>query len=305
MRRHLSKILVPAAMWLAGCATTSNARPPLPDLTPAPPGTLTVGLTASVAGADKQSAALSAFVKSATGHEVRPALFPDYDSLANAVAQGQVDVALLPPLAYVRAQTHGPAPVLLGRVVRNGQTTYRSVLFARAGSPLKGLDELKKASGLKAAWVDASSATGYIFPKSLLIQLKVDPAGIFVAQDFLGTHDAVCKAVADGKADLGASFTDDPGSSVAPRLTGCEAALGATPPLQIVLTTPPVPNDALTVKAGFPDAEKDKLVAATAELSRSEAGKATLKAAFLAEGMAPVADADYQSVRDALDVFRP
>jgi phosphonate transport system substrate-binding protein len=302
MRTLRAALLVLTSLAAACVVSHKEERPPPPDLSPAAPGTLTVGLTAGTANTAAQADALTAFVKQATGHEARKAVFPDYDSLADQVAKGAVDVALMPPLAYVRAEATGK-PEALMRVVRNGQPTYRSVIFAKAGSALKTLDDVKKGHSLRAAWVDPSSSTGYIFPKALLLTNKIDPAGVFVSQDFLGSHDSVCKAVAEDKADLGATFTDDAPGTPAVHVNGCEKALGNSPPVQVVASTENIPNDVLAVKAGFSADDKAKLVAAANDLTKSDAGKQTLKAAFNAEGFAPVSESDLDPVRNALEAF--
>ncbi|MFN7134726.1 MAG: PhnD/SsuA/transferrin family substrate-binding protein, partial [Myxococcales bacterium] len=154
---------------LLACASTPKAAPD-EELPPAAPGTLTVGITASTndGTARAQSEAFAALVGELTGQPARPAVFHDYEKLAKAVAEGTVDVAFLAPLAYVRAEGHGAVKPLL-KVVRNGRASYRAVLFASSSSQLTNLQELAKASKLRAAWVDASSATGYIFPKSKLL----------------------------------------------------------------------------------------------------------------------------------------
>jgi ABC-type phosphate/phosphonate transport system substrate-binding protein len=116
---------------------------------------------------------------------------------------------------------------------------------------------------------------------------------LFVSQDFLGSHDAVCSAVASGKADLGATFCDDPSSGPASHAQGCGARAAA---VRVIASTQSIPNDALVVRAGFPDAARDALLRAAATLSSTPEGKKTLQAAFLAEGFAPT--------RQALDAFR-
>lgn len=295
---HLASIAL--ALLALGCTTAKPAGPAMPDLSPAPAGTLTVGLASGTDNASGQGDALAGWVQSATGHATRTAVFPDYDSLATAVAKGQVDVALMSPLAYVRAEGQGH-PHALGRMVRHGASTYRAVLFAKPGSPLKSLDDLKKADELRVAWVDSSSATGYIFPKALLLQNKIDPAGLFKTQDFLGNHGAVCQAVLAGKYDLGATFTDDPAGSPVAHLNGCDDA--SAPSLQIVAVSGNIPTDILATRDGLDADTTTKLTNGANELGSSEAGKATLQSAFRADGIAPIAEADLDVVRQAIDSF--
>jgi phosphonate transport system substrate-binding protein len=291
----------------AGCATSAGIKSASgPDLPAAAPGTLTAALVTSVSNKDvqAQSQAFADFIKAATGKPTRPAVFPDYDSLSVAISKGLIDIAFMPPLAYVRAKGQANVQPLL-RALRSGQATYRALLVSPEGSPIKTMEDLKKAQNLRAAWVDSSSATGYIFPKALLFQHQIDPAGVFVSQDFLGNHDAVCRALGSGKADLGATFSDDPADGPAKVATGCAAALGEkVKSLQIVAATENIPNDVLVARADLPDDVKGPLLTAAQGLSATDEGKKVLSAAFLAEGLAAVSDDDYAPVRAALDVFK-
>ena len=296
--RALCTASIAITLLALGCTTAKPAGPAMPDLSPAPAGTLTVGLASGAENPAAQADALAAWVKSATGHATRTAIFPDYDSLASAVAKGQVDVALMSPLAYVRAEDQGH-PHALGRMVRHGASTYRAVLFSKAGSKLKTLDDLKKADQLRVAWVDSSSATGYIFPKALLLQNKIDPAGLFKNQDFLGSHNAVCQAVLSGKYDLGATFSDDPSTSPVAHLNGCDDPSS----LQIVAVSGNIPTDILATRDGLDADVSTKLSNGANELASSEAGKATLQSAFRADGIAPIAESDLDVVRQAIDSF--
>ena len=298
--RALAHSVLVLALAVVGCSTARPAGPAMPDLSAAPAGTLTVGLASGADDAAGQAAALAAWVKSATGHATRTAVFPDYDSLATAVAKGQVDVAVMSPLAYVRAEDQGH-PHALGRMVRSGAATYRAVLFAKAGSKLGSLDDLKKADELRVAWVDSSSATGYIFPKALLLQHKIDPAGLFKSQDFLGSHGAVCQAVLAGKYDLGATFSDDPSPSPVVHLNGCDDSAAAS--LHVVAVSASIPTDLLATRDGLDANLTTQLSEGANALSSSPAGKSTLQSAFHAEGIAPIAESDLDVVRQAIDSF--
>jgi len=288
--------------FLAACATTKPAPEPF-KLAPAPEGTLTVAMPASTATMEQQAQVFADFVKQATGKPTRPAVFPDYESLADALAAGTVDVAFVPPLLYVRARAKAQVQPLLA-LRRNGQITYRSVLFARADRPTKALGDLSKGD-LKAAWVDPSSASGYIFPKALLLQSKINPAGVFVAQDFFGTHEQLCQAVLDGKADVGATFCDDTAAEPASVPTGCLPVLGENKAaLAVIGATQNIPNDTLVARVDLPEAEKQAIVAAAQALETSEEGKKTLVDAVRGEGFAPVTEAEFEPVHAALDVFK-
>lgn len=268
-------------------------------------GPLNVGVVAALndKSAQNQATALTIWVKSTTGRDANEKVFTDYEKLAAAVGAGEVDLAIMGPLAYLRIDPKAKARPLF-RMMRKGQPTYRAVLFGKPGSALKDLVALKKAKNLSVGWVDPSSATGYILPKALLLQSGIDPAQIFVTQDFAGTHDAVCKGVFEGKWDLGATFDDGP-ALTAPRALGCQGSLGPRyDKLVVVASTGQIPNDVLVATASFPKDQADRLLSEAKKLASTEAGKKTLSTAFLAEGVDDVLDADFDPVRKALDAFK-
>ena len=59
------------------------------------------------------------------------------------MSKGEVDVALMGPIAYLRVDPKVKAQLMF-RTVRNGKSTYRSVLFAPPTSKLTSLEALKK-----------------------------------------------------------------------------------------------------------------------------------------------------------------
>ncbi len=288
-------------------ASVALAAEPPKAAAPAPTasGPVLVGLVASTNAkvVESQSQALAGWVKGTLRKEAREKIFPDYDALVDALGKGEVDLALMGPLAYLRLDKKAKAAPLF-RTTRHGQATYRSVLFAKPNSPLKDLEAVRKAKGLKVGWVDVSSATGYILPKAQLMLSGIDPVQVFTSQDFAGTHDAVCQGVMSGKFDVGATFSEDPPSQKV-RANGCEGTLGKkADSLTIITTTGEIPTDALVARGGFPAELADTLKGEAKKLSGSDAGKKMLQAAFLADGVADVADADYDPVRKAMDAFK-
>ncbi|MFZ5471431.1 MAG: phosphate/phosphite/phosphonate ABC transporter substrate-binding protein [Myxococcota bacterium] len=273
------------------------AKPPMP---------LRVGITTSVndSRVTVQAEAFAEWVKQATGRETRAEVFPDYDGLANALADGKLDVALMGPLTFLRAEANGKVEPL-ARAVRAGYASYRAVLFAKGDTPLQDLAAIARAKNLKVGWVDSSSASGHVFPKHLLLTQKIDPAQVFVTQDFAGSHVAVCKGVLQGKWDVGATFTDAPSSVAKPTITGCVEGLGKrAATLHIIATTQDIPSDALVVRADLEPALKKKLRQTALSLASTDAGKQVLSNAFFAESFAAVSVADYEPVRGALDIFK-
>lgn len=294
-----------AATAASACILFQASRPPPP---PPPyervPGAIMVGATSADGALGEQGEALASFIQQATGRPAKAAAFATYDALAEALADGKLDVAFMSPLAYVRAEARGKVQPLL-RAVRNGRTTYRAVLFSKKGGRVKDLQSLRSEKDLKVAWVDPDSATGYVYPKAFLLQVRINPVAIFVSQDFLGSHDAVCHAVDEGQVDVGATFTHDPPSQLAPKhVDGCSTALRErVAELHVVAATDEVPNDVLAVRPEFPQDLKARIVQAAGGLITTRAGLKTLATAFQSDGLAPSTAVDYAPVRKTLESF--
>lgn len=268
----------------------------------APRAALIVGVVSSQnpESAKAQSAALSGFVGNALHEPTVSRVYPDQEALAVAVAKGEVDYAVMGPLAYLRIDPKANAQLIF-RTIRNGKSTYRSVLFAPAGKKTT-LDSIRKGSGLKVAWVEPSSASGYLLAKAHLLRAGINPVQVFTVQDFLGSHDAVCKAVAAGKYDVGATFSDPTPNST--RISGCEGPLGKdAAKLTLVSATDEVPNDVLVAAPSIKRERVELLRAAGKSSASTDVGRDVLKAAFLAEAVADVSEDDFAPVRKALDAF--
>ncbi len=260
-----------------------------------------VGVVASTnpEAAKKQAEALASFVGGALKEQVLPRVYADQEALAVALGKGELDLALMGPLAYLRVPKSSKAQLLF-RTVRAGKATYKSALFAGPGSKLTSLDALKKHKGtLKVAWVETSSASGYIVPKAMLLGAGINPVQAFDTQDFLGSHDAVCQAVADGKYDVGATFSDPAVSDT--KVTGCIKVLGKkADSLKVIALSQEVPNDVLVATR-----ELSAGKAAAITTAAKAATKDVLLPAFFAEQVTDVKDEDFAPIRKALDAFVP
>ena len=148
----------------------------------------------------------------ATGMEVEPRGVLHYRSLLDGVAEGDLDLVWLPPIPALDALgSERVEPIALP--VRNGMSTYSSALFTLPESPIRTLDDLV---GARAAWVDRQSAAGYLIIRAHLRALGVDLTRAFAEEGFAGSHDAVTRAVVEGRADVGATFAYFPSDSDGP-----------------------------------------------------------------------------------------
>src|SRR5258708_931375 len=115
------------------------------------------------------------------GEPITVGVVPTYAALEAALAAGEAQLAWLPP------------------ILRDGASEYCSVLFVRADSDVFTLSDLR---GSTVAWVDLCSAAGYLLPRLHLVAEGLRLESLFGQERFLGSHDAVVRAVFDGTADV-------------------------------------------------------------------------------------------------------
>jgi ABC-type phosphate/phosphonate transport system substrate-binding protein len=93
------------SLCFALTAATALAQGSAPKTTaPAAQPAVIVGVVAATSDdtAKKQADALASFISSAIKQSALPRVYADQEALAVAVSKGEVDVALMGPLAYLR-----------------------------------------------------------------------------------------------------------------------------------------------------------------------------------------------------------
>ena len=194
-----------------------------------------------------------------------------YHRLLEALEMGDVDVAWLPPiLAGLAVQRGRVLPIALP--VRDGAAFYSTALFTRTDAPWKSAEEL---SGARVAWVDRRSAAGYLVIRAALRKRGIDLERAFGADQFLGAHDAVSRAVHDGDADVGATFAHFDAKTGA-LLRGGWGDL----PVRVIARAGPIPSDVLAIGTHLPEATRAALHQAL--VSRPDAKVRSTAAALFA-----------------------
>jgi len=149
------------------------------------------------AAGDRFASALSAVLEAPV--EVHRAI--DYRVLLASLEQGRVDLAWVPPLAAARAVRAGTVTEV-AVTMRNGVSTYHTGLIARRDSRIESLADLK---GVRAAWVDRESASGYLVIRAALREAGVSLVSAFSEEIFVRSHAEVARAVAEKRVDVGAT----------------------------------------------------------------------------------------------------
>ncbi|AKT37038.1 phosphate/phosphite/phosphonate ABC transporter substrate-binding protein [Chondromyces crocatus] len=214
----------------------------------------------------------------------------DYGDLIDALYAGDVDIAWLPPIIALRATARGRAiPIALP--MRGGTAFYATALFTHPSSRIRDLAQLR---GAHAAWVDQSSAAGYLVIRASLRQRGIDLNRLFASETFYGSHAAVGKAVLEGAADVGASFVH-----LDPRRSRPRRAGWGDVPVRMLATAGPIPSDMIAATVRTP-VEKIRAVQ-TALLHPSDELRVAATALLGAEGFIEVTSEHLAPIQDLLD----
>ncbi|RCK75320.1 MAG: Phosphonate ABC transporter phosphate-binding periplasmic component [Candidatus Ozemobacter sibiricus] len=224
--------------------------------------------------------------------ETRLVLASDYNGIMTKLSRGEIDIAWLGTLTY--AENMGKVPMrLLVKPVRFGTTSYRGIIITRGDSGIRTLADLK---GKKFAWVEKDSASGYIFPKALLIEAGVNPDKDFAEASFLQKHDSVVLNVLLGKYDAGACY-DDARKTLREKEKMDE--------LTILATTQDISNEPIVCRQDLPEDLAEKIRQAFLKLKIDDPQyKKVLEDCTDVQGFMPAADADYEYTRKVYELLK-
>ncbi|MGH2490229.1 MAG: phosphate/phosphite/phosphonate ABC transporter substrate-binding protein [Candidatus Limnocylindria bacterium] len=238
--------------------------------------------------------ALTASLERATGLKWKVSVPTSYAATIEGMCSGSVDVAFLAPLQMTLAIDRGCATPILGALrldpdTNRLSTTYQSQILVSATSGINDLNGLK---GKKFAYVDALSASGYVYP-ILTIKNKTnsDPKTFFASTIFAGGHDKAALAVYQGTVDGAATFIDVRTSAGMPADIMTKT--------KVIDKAGPIPNDGAAVRKGFPADIAKQIQTAMAEYSQTDTGKAAFKALYSWDGMQTVDEKFFDPMRDA------
>ena len=204
---------------------------------------------------------LMTYLSDAIGRKVVLYIAKNYGDLRTQMEDGTVDIGSFSPFAYVDAARGGKIRIIAQSILE-GSATYRGLIVARKDSGLKTVAALE---GKRFAFVDPKSASGYVYPRAMLIEKGVTPERYFKETSFAGGHDKVIAAVLEGRADAGAIYD---GALGVAKIKGM-----ATEELVTLISTDPIPHDAIAVRIGLDDALAKMIQTALVDLDKSEAGR--------------------------------
>jgi phosphate/phosphite/phosphonate ABC transporter binding protein len=227
-----------------------------------------------------------ASLSGALGRPVVLYVAKDYGDLRTQLESGAVDIGSFSPFAYVDAERGGRVRIIAQSLI-DGSGTYRGLIIARRDSAITSLAAL---AGRSFAYVDPKSASGYVYPRAMLIEEGLHPDALFSRIIFSGDHEKVIADVLARRADAGAVYDGS--------LRLAKAAGQRTEDLLVVSRTEPIPHDAIAVRVGLGDALVRRIQAALVNMANTESGRAYIAASTKGlSGFAVAPDSLYDPVR--------
>lgn len=241
-------------------------------------------LTVDVARAEYTP--LANYLGRAIDHEITVVVPDSYGQVVDMLTDGRLDMALLTPFTYVKAKQRLPSLVLIASIVAEGSAKYRGYIVTKATGKIHNVDALK---GKRFAFVDESSASGYLFATAALLDAGIVPERDFAEIRFAGSHPKVVHWILDGTVDAGAisstTFRHLRGESLTTRL-------------EIIAKTEWIPFDAMALHPSVPEPIVRKLQSTLMNLNiQSPEGRAVLTGITTTNGFIAGKDAAYDPVR--------
>ncbi|HEX7196893.1 MAG TPA: phosphate/phosphite/phosphonate ABC transporter substrate-binding protein [Candidatus Limnocylindria bacterium] len=239
----------------------------------------------------------------------------DYTALVTAMETGQAQIGAFGPFSLLQARDRAGAEIIL-QSERFGSATYHTQFMtnnpdkycedepvetedgwlncngtAEADTGPVGLEALANLEeGTTFSFVEPASASGYIFPATILNAQGIDyETGI--EPIFAGGHDTSVVAVCEGDAEVGVAFDDARGAAE----TDCDVASNVV----VFAYGPEIPNDGWAVAGDLPDEMKEQIKQALLDYAATEEGQATLESIYEITGLVEADEEAFTIVEDA------
>ena len=240
-----------------------------------------------------------------TGYAIVPVIPPSEPDLVAGFGNGNAQIGVLSPYAYLLASEAGSAEAAFARE-HNGALFYGAQFIARIDTGFKSYYDPEKNGNLaepdialaqfqdkKPCWTDNRSASGYVVPLGYLKQVHVqtrEPA-------FLAGHTAVVRAIdIAGICDFGATYID---ARTYPGLQDQYPDL--LKKVDVIWRIPQIiPYETLVFVKGMDEGMRRNLTRAFVDLMTTPDGKSAMQILYGFEAMQVVQDSQYDDFRKAV-----
>jgi len=233
---------------------------------------------------------LADLVSEKSGIKIKTVVATDYVGAVEAMCTGQAQIGALATFAYVLASGQKCADVSLVSV-RNGSTSYRGQIIAKADSGIKTLADLK---GKTFCRPDPASASGWIVPSITMRANGINPDTDLKQIVDVGGHDAVVENVYNGNCDAGATF-DDARADLVKKYPDVQDKL------VVVTYTASIPNDTVAFATSFDATQRATIVKALLDVVGDKANADLIKAVYNWTALKEAKDTFFDDFRQQLD----
>jgi phosphonate transport system substrate-binding protein len=229
----------------------------------------------------KNNEGLKTYLEAQLGKKIELVVTTDYSSMIEAMRHGRIDLAYFGPLSYVLARSKSDIEAFAA-MKKKGSTTYQGVIIANTSS---GINSLADIAGKDMAFGDTASTSSHLIPKSMLKEKGLEAKRDY-REHFLGAHDAVAISVQNGKAQAG-GLSKPIFESLVQRNIIDPAKV------KVIAESKQYPEYPWSMRSDLAPALKEKIRNAFISLTDKDVLKA-----FKADGFGPMADKDYDVIRD-------
>jgi phosphate/phosphite/phosphonate ABC transporter binding protein len=211
----------------------------------------------------------------------------DYEHVETMLLNGEIDIALMSPYAYVQAKAKEPGLKVFCSPIANGTETYGAYIVTREDSDVQSLLDLR---GKPFGFVNSRSTSGWLYPASRMMDEGMDPTRD-VQGVFFGDHAGVIKAIVSGKVAAGATYDG--------ALASGRGQIEGARKLRVIARTQRIPYDAYVVRKDFPPKAIPGLQLALSSVSSRDArGRAALEPLIDINGFVRTDDTVYREIRE-------
>ena len=152
------------------------------------------------------------------GTKVTLRIANDYAAVIEGQRAENIHIAMYGPASYARAHVTGvkTEPFAI-EISSDGSRGYYSVLYVKAGSAYKKIDDLK---GKNLCLVDPNSTSGNNVPRFAMDKMGIEPDKFFGKVVYAGSHENAVIAVDQGTCDAAFNWWNDEQESNLMRMAG-------------------------------------------------------------------------------------
>ena len=286
-RRHF--IAAAAALTLsAGAAVAQDWKAQYPELV------FAIIPAENASGVTERYAPLMGYLSQQIGTKVTLRIANDYAAVIEGQRAGNIQIASYGPSSFARAlMTGAKIDAFAIEVNLDGTKGYHSVLYVKADSPYKSIEDLK---GKNLCLVDPNSTSGNNVPRFALNKMGINPDQYFAKVVYAGSHENAVIGVQQGTCDAAFNWWNDEQESNLMRMD--RKGMAKYSDYRIIFKSGQIVNSPVAYLESLPADLKAKIRDAFFSIEKND------KAAFdkIYEGKQqvwqPVTNASYQEIID-------